>query len=254
MRAATALAVALLVIPAAGRAELTEHGSACAQGDGEWIRKVCFSAAFDPAQYGHAVLGDTPEWTALTVFKGPAARLAADGNQSATDIVAGADRIFEDVAPRLADLDGDGRPEIIVVQSSFRHGARLVVYAIRPEPQMLAATPFIGQPNRWLAPAGIADFDGDGQVEIAYVDRPHLVGDLVFVRLDGTRLVKTARIPGLTNHRIGDDFISGGVRDCGQGAELILASKDWTRIIGVRDGQAIDLGPLPATGLTLPPC
>ena len=132
-------------------------------------------------------------------------------------------------------------------------GASLAVYG--PSRQARTPTPFIGQPNRWLAPAGIADFDGDGRVEIAYVDRPHLLGELVFVRLEGDRLVETARLPGLTNHRIGDDFISGGVRDCGQGPELILAIEglDPDRC-GVRDGQAIDLGPLPAEGLTIPPC
>jgi hypothetical protein len=72
--------------------------------------------------------------------------------------------------------------------------------------------------------------------------------------MEGPRLVETARLAGLTNHRIGDDFISGGVRDCGAGPELILASRDWTRVIGVVDGQARDLGPLPAEGLTIPPC
>jgi hypothetical protein len=72
--------------------------------------------------------------------------------------------------------------------------------------------------------------------------------------MEGPRLVETARLAGLTNHRIGDDFISGGVRECGQGPELILASRDWTRIIGVVDGQARDLGPLPAERLTIPPC
>ena len=36
-----------------------------------------------------------------------------------------------------------------------------------------AATPFIGTPRRWLAPVGVADLDGDGRAEIAYVETPH---------------------------------------------------------------------------------
>jgi hypothetical protein len=47
-----------------------------------------------------------------------------------------------------------------------------------PDVRLLAATPHIGSANRWLAPIGAADLDGDGRVEIAYVDRPHLARTL----------------------------------------------------------------------------
>jgi hypothetical protein len=195
-------------------------------------------------RYAHAVLGDTLEWGALT--------LVLDGDPETTlTLRLPETRVFEDIATRLADVTGDGLPEVIVVEADLALGASLAVYGPAGK---LAATPFIGQPNRWLAPAGIADFDGDGHVEIAYVDRPHILGELVVVRMEGSRLAETARLAGLTNHRIGDDFISGGVRDCGQGPELILASSDWTRVMGVMGGQARDLGPLPAEGLAIPPC
>jgi hypothetical protein len=196
----------------------------------------------DPTgRYDHAVLGDALEWGGL--------RLVV-GDRTVT-LTLPETRVFEDIEARLADVTGDGAPEVIVVETDLALGASLAVYG--PDGK-IAATGFIGQPNRWLAPAGIADFDGDGRIEIAYVDRPHLLKDLVFVRLEGDRLVETLRLPGLTNHRIGDDFISGGVRDCGQGAELVLASKDWTRVMQVRKGQVTDLGPMPAGGLTIPAC
>ena len=72
-----------------------------------------------------------------------------------------------------------GAPEVIVVESSQSGGARLAVYgydrgALRP----VAATPEIGRRNRWLAPAGVADLNGDGQLDIAYVETPHLAGVL----------------------------------------------------------------------------
>jgi hypothetical protein len=196
----------------------------------------------DPTgRYGHAVLGDALEWGGVSLQL---------GDRSVTFTLPDT-RVFEDVEARLADVTGDGAPEVIVVETDLDLGASLAIYG--PEGK-IAATPFIGQPNRWLAPAGIADFDGDGRVEIAYVDRPHLRKELVFVRLDSDKLVETLRLPGLTNHLIGDDFISGGVRNCGDRAELILASADWSRIMRVLDGQVTDIGPMPANGLTIPPC
>ncbi len=192
-------------------------------------------------RYDHAVLGDALEWGALRIVTDQGTRVSRLPRT----------RVFEDVETRLADVTGDGQPEVIVVETSLTRGASLAVYGPKGK---IAATPYIGQPNRWLAPAGIADFDGDGRVEIAYVDRPHLLGDLVFVRLEGDRLVETQRLPGLTNHRIGDSFISGGLRDCGAGAELILASMDWTRVMRVVDGQVEDIGPMPVRGLTPSPC
>ena len=203
-------------------------------------------------RYDHAVLGDALEWGALTYLHQGSAE---HGPFLMTTVALPNTRVFEDLAPRVAELADNSSPEIIVVETDIALGASLAIYVLGEENLVkLAATPFIGQPHRWLAPAGIADFDGDGRVEIAYVDRPHLLADLVFVRLEGDRLVETLRLPGLSNHRIGDDFISGGVRDCGQGAELVLASKDWTRVMRVVNGQVTDLGPMPAGGLTIPPC
>jgi hypothetical protein len=52
-----------------------------------------------------------------------------------------------------------------------------------------------------------------------------------------------ARVAGVSNHRIGDAMISGGVRNCGKGDEAIVASGDWLRVMAVRIGTAPrDLG------------
>ncbi|MCF6433558.1 VCBS repeat-containing protein [Leisingera sp. MMG026] len=184
-------------------------------------------------RYGHAVLGDDVEYGALvlkvenTGSGGVSAK--AVNQQSEILIRLPLDHVFEDIAPRLADIDGDGRPEVLVVETDVAEGAQLAIYDARGE--KIAATPHIGTRNRWLAPIGAADLDGDGHVEIAYVDRPHLAKTLRIWRFKNGALTEAASTPGLTNHQIGQDFITSGIRDCGQGPELVTASGDWRRIV-----------------------
>jgi hypothetical protein len=188
----------------------------------------------DPTtRYAHGALGDTVEAGTLAV------QLAPDPDCRISRITLPQTEVFEDVAPRLADLNGDGRAEIIVVHSHRDRGARLAVYALAPGADVLrlaAATPHIGSPNRWLAPLGAADLDGDGVMEIAYVDRPHLARTLriwriTFTAPDAAILAEVATAPGLTNHRLGDPRIPGGIRTCGDAPEMITANADWTRVV-----------------------
>jgi len=194
-------------------------------------------------RYAHGILGDAVEWGALemTVAVCPG---CAESELQQISIVLSEASVFEDVAPRLADVDGDGTPEVITVESRLDAGARLAIY---DETGLVAATPHIGRPNRWLAPLGAADLDGDGLVEIAYVDRPHLARMLRVWRFTDGALVEVAALEGLTNHRIGEEDIAGGIRDCGSGPEMIVASADWQRLIAVRfDGARMmpeDIGP-----------
>ena len=173
----------------------------------------------DPTtRYDHGILGDAVEYGGLEMLLGDGRRLRLSLPEN---------RVFEDISPRLVDLDGDGAPEIIAVESSLTKGARLSIYG---EKGMIAATPFIGRPHRWLAPLGAADLDGDGAVELAYIDRPHLVRTLRVWRFKEGRLQPVATLSGLTNHQIGQAFISGGIRNCEGMAEIITVNADWSRI------------------------
>ncbi len=194
--------------------------SACA----ETIVSADYAAPTD--RYAHGILGDAIEWGALEITTDTGTRR----------FVLSGDRVFEDVAPRLADIDGDVSPEVIVVETLASAGAQLAVY---DETGKIAATPHIGQTNRWLAPVGVADLDGDGAIEIAYIDRPHLAKMLRVWRYTDAALVPVADLPGLTNHRIGERDIGGGIRDCGAGPEMITANADWTDVMATSliDGQ-----------------
>lgn len=203
---------------------------------------VAAAFALPTDRYPHNVLGDIPGHGALdvTLASGRVLRMALPDT-----------RVFEDIAPRLADIDGDGQPEVVTVESDQQLGARLTVWSITdaeeaPAIALLAATDFIGTRFRWLAVAGIADFARNGTVQIAYVTMPHLAKRLIVVQHDGNRLVPVAQVDGVTNHRIGDTYITGSIRDCGTGPEIVLPSADWDQIIGVglTDGRctATDYG------------
>ncbi len=144
--------------PPPGSAEATS-----ATGD---IRWAGFSDA--TGRYDHAILGDAVEAGGLRAA-------TADKDGCALWVLLPETKVFEDLSPRIADLDGDGRNEIIVVETDIARGASLAIYGLRNgQLKRLAATPPIGRTHRWLSPAGIADLDSDGRMEIAYVDRPHL--------------------------------------------------------------------------------
>ncbi len=172
------------------------------------------SARFaDPTdRYPHNVLGDIRGWGALEISR-------ADGTVR---------RILLDIAPRLWDVTGDGRPEVVVVEADATRGARLVVHGADG---LIAASDFIGTRFRWLAPLGVGDITGTGGVQIAWVETPHLGRTLRLGALKGERIEVLASLPGITAHRIGDEFILGGVRPCAP--QIVALSPDWARVLRV---------------------
>jgi hypothetical protein len=218
--------------------------NACARGAGLtvclWLALAsgvaaqhAISASYDDptTRYPHGALGDDVEHATLTVRMSDGVRLRATRDRPV---------VFEDTEPRLVDLDGDRRSEILTVEAHESQGARLTVWRADGEGlRRAASTPWIGQRFRWLAPLGAADLDGDGAMEIAYVDRPHLARILRVWRVgtDATgamTLREIASAPGLTNHRLHDPAIPGGIRTCDGPPEMITANADWTRVMATR--------------------
>ncbi|HMO72489.1 MAG TPA: VCBS repeat-containing protein [Paracoccaceae bacterium] len=204
-------------------------------------------------RYPHNVLGDIPAFTRLEVTA-MACGECAHWKESA-QVRLDPPLVFEDVAPRLWDIDGDGRPEILVVESHEQQGARLAVWSWSDTGAQLSrrgASAFIGTRFRWLAPAGVGDFAGDGGRRVAWVDRPHLAREGVFARLTGDRPVEIARAPGFSSHRIGETAIASAVRSCGGRDEVLLPRATGRRLAALRlEGGRIvarDAGPFSGPG------
>lgn len=146
-------------------------------------------------RYAHGVLGDAVEAGGLMV------RLD-DGSERR--LMLPETQVFEDLKPRLVDLDRDGAAEILVVRASLDAGAVLTAYGlVDDELQLVAEGPQRLPRHRWLNPIGAADFDGDGTIEVAYVETPHLGGVLRIVSLQDGALVEEASWAGVSNHVMG---------------------------------------------------
>jgi hypothetical protein len=188
-------------------------------------------------RYRHGVLGDALEAAGLEVA-------LADGERLRVELEAD---VFEDLQPRVGDLDNDRQDEIILVRSSAAQGARLSVWGVRGGQLVeLAHGPWIGRPQRWLNPIGAADFDGDGRQEIAYVQTPHIGGRLRIFEYRRGQLQEEYHAEGFSNHALGDtdlslhrigDFDGDGTADL----KVPDAGRSHWRVMSIRQGQLVEL-------------
>jgi len=212
----------------------------------EGLRKLAVYAA-ETTRYPHGALGDRKEAGALGYKEG------TGWNWSI--FVLPDKNVFEDRTPRLTDLDGFGQTHIVTILTEATQGASVAVFGVDDggELTLLAQTPYIGTPNRWLNIAGIDDFDGSGLSSIALVETPHIGGTLQFWRWSQGELTKIAEAPGFSNHKFGsreqrlsavEDFDNDGVSDIA----VPSADRKSLRLVKAEDGEVVDIAtvPLPA--------
>lgn len=151
-------------------------------------------------RYAHGALGDTLEASSLVVVTDTKEALRLDLPVEA---------VFEDLTPRIVDLDGDGLHEaVLVVRSGLETGATPAVLLVRDGRIGMTAPAPLGQPNRWLNPIGVADLDADGRQEVAVVETPHGGGTLRIYRWQDGGLEPVAADSGYSNHALGSTTLA----------------------------------------------
>jgi hypothetical protein len=157
--------------------------------------------------YVHGALGPDGEARELVVSERQPVTMSGGVQKvpvERTRIEAGPDAVFEDREPRLADLDADGGTEILVVKSYQTRGSALAVVAKRDGAwRVVAETPPVGEAQRWLNPAAVAAFQGDGKAAIALVKVPHVDGVLQVWAFEAGKLVLRHEAAGYSNHVFG---------------------------------------------------
>jgi len=174
-------------------------------------------------RYAHGVLGDAVEAGSLVA-------VTVSGNR--VDAVLPEHQVFEDITPRIADLDGDGSNEVIAIRSSTSGGAAVAIYGlVKGALQLRGAGTENGRANRWLNIAGLVP-RADGGLTLYGVRTPHIGGRLFALDFrSGTVSERNDIATDVSNHIIGSRELGmSAVGMFGGRVELVLPSQDRRRL------------------------
>lgn len=146
-------------------------------------------------RYAHGILGDAIE----------AGQLVVAHKGLIYEYTLPQEYVYEDIRPRLVDVTGDSIPEIFTIRTHVAKGAGIAIYQLQNGQLVEYATvPEIGIPSRWLNIAAIYDLDGDGTLNLAWIQTPHIGGILKVCPIQAGRLSSTDQVSTYSNHAIGD--------------------------------------------------
>ncbi|WP_299867651.1 hypothetical protein [uncultured Hoeflea sp.] len=174
-------------------------------------------------RYAHGVLGDAIEGGSLVVV---------DTSGRSHEHVLLDHQVFEDITPRIADLDGDGRNEVITIRASATGGAGVTIYGLTGGVLALRGEGSEnGRANRWLNIAGLMEQD-DGGLTIYGVRTPHIGGRLFALEFADGQITEHNDIAlDVSNHLIGSRELGlSAIGQFGGRLELVLPSQDRSRL------------------------
>lgn len=194
-------------------------------------------------RYRHAVLGDDVEGGSVAVVD------VDDGLAERTRIVPPGEGVIEGLSPMLADVTGDGEPEVVVTVSNDPGGARLAAY--RPDGSRVATSETLSA--GWRHQLAVAPFGPGDAPEVAAVRMPHVAHELQFFRRDGEDLRVAASQGGYQSHTIGSRNLDGAVAGDLDGdgrPEVLLPTTARDTLAAVRrtDGGAREAWTVPVGG------
>lgn len=179
----------------------------------------------ETGRYRHGALGDSLEPSSLVVVDPTTPAVV-------TRTVLDAPVVFEGLQPLVADLDGDGDPEIVTTIADSENGARIAVYSTAGK--RIATGPVYGP--GWRHQLAVAPFGPDGATELAVVLKPHVTRRLEYYRLVDGDLNVRATVDGVSSHTYGSRNIDGAIAADvdGDGAvELLVPTADRRKLVVV---------------------
>lgn len=189
------------------------------------IDSSVFAQYTDPtSRYDHGVMGDKIEGGGLVVFSsGVFHELSLDS-----------DYVFEDIRPRLIDADQDGDLEILCIRTHVERGAGIVIYEISDNQlKEYAHVDEIGTRNRWLNYVAADDFDDDGNLELAWIETPHIGGILKVARIERGSLNPIDETSQYSNHGFGErNLCLSALTDNNNQKVIYVPNQNRSKIVG----------------------
>ena len=158
-------------------------------------RNVFAQYAGPVTRYSHSILGDAIEASQLVVN--------VEGVFYQHDL--SENFVFEDIRPRLVDVDLDGSLEFVCIRSHVDMGAGIAIYKIQDNDLIeYAFVKEIGTRNRWLNIVAVDDLDNDGTIELTWIQTPHIGGILKVAKIQSGEMTVIDETSLYSNHGIGE--------------------------------------------------
>jgi len=177
-------------------------------------------------RYNHRVMGDGVEGGQLVVVV----------DSVFYELSLADNYVFEDIRPRLFDVDQDGDLEIITIRTEITQGAGIMIYkVVNNQLQEYAHVPEIGQSSRWLNIVTLNDLDEDEIIELVWIQTPHIGGILKVAKIQEGELTVLDEQSEYSNHGYGDRNLCLSVlTQENQEKIFYVPTQDRTKIVGFK--------------------